>query len=1035
MDRLKSPSDLENLRRKIIAKRDPNKPCISICMGTGCRALGSEKVVAVFKEEIKKRGLEDKIEIKETGCLGFCENGPRVVIYPDEICYFHVTPDDVPEIIEKTLIGNEFVDRLLYTDPVTGKKIPLMKDIPFFKHQTRRILKNCGLIDPTKIEDYIAHDGYKALCKVLTSMTPEEVINEIKLSKLRGRGGAGFPTGLKWSFAARAPGDVKYVICNADEGDPGAYMDRSIMEGNPHLVLEGLTIAAYAIGAHQGFIYIRAEYPLAVQIVKRAIEQSRKYGLLGKNILGTGFDFDVEVCLGAGAFVCGEETALIASIEGKRGNPRPRPPYPATKGLFGKPTVINNVKTLANVTLICLYGHEWFASVGTEKSKGTMIFSLTGKIRNTGLIEVPLGITLGEIIFDIGGGVPNGKKFKAVQTGGPSGGCIPSKYLNTPVDYEELKALGSIMGSGGMIVMDEDSCMIDMARFFMEFTKNESCGKCTPCRAGIPRMLEILEKISCGEGELKDLEELESLALMVKDCSLCGLGQTAPNPVLSTLRHFKDEYIAHIIDKKCPAAVCQALFKSPCQHTCPLGTNIPGYISLIAAGRYKEAYLLIRQSNPLPTVCGRVCHHPCEFKCRRNQIDEPLAINHLKRFVTDYALENGIDYVPNISDKKEGRVAIIGAGPAGLSAAYDLAINGYNVTIYEALPVVGGMLAVGIPEYRLPRKCIEADTAVLRKMGVEIKLNTKIDDISALLKEGYDAVFVATGAHLGRRMGIPGEDLKGVYDGVEFLRKVNLGEEVDVGKVVAVIGGGNVAIDSARVSMRLGAEKVYIIYRRRKEDMPAIREEVEAAEEEGVILHTLTNPVRILGEDSKVSAIECARMELREFDETGRKRPYKIEGSEFTIKVDTVIEAIGQRADTSFLKGLVKTDRRGLIVTDERTLETNIPGVFAGGDVVTGPKSVVEAIAAGQRGAFSIMCYLEGKPIPKRMTRKQELEIPIPEGTVEEEIVEKPRVPLRFRPPETRKTCFEEVVLSYSEEEARREAERCLRCDLEVMEE
>ena len=534
---------------------------VLICGGTGCTSSGSVAVREAMAKELELAGLSDEVKIVQTGCFGLCANGPIMIIYPEGTFYSHVKVDDVKEIVEEHLLKGRLVERLLHkeTDEGVTETVHSLSDTKFYKKQHRVALRNCGVINPESIDEYIGTDGYQALGKVLTEMKPQEVIDTILASGLRGRGGAGFPTGRKWQFAADQPAGKKYVVCNADEGDPGAFMDRSVLEGDPHAVLEAMAIAGYAIGADEGYIYVRAEYPIAVQRLTIAINQAREYGLLGKDIFGTGFNFDITLRLGAGAFVCGEETALLASIEGKRGEPHPRPPFPAVKGLFGKPTIINNVETLANIAQIINKGADWFASMGTEKSKGTKVFALGGKITNTGLVEIPMGTTLREIIEDIGGGIPNGKKFKAAQTGGPSGGCIPASLIDTPIDYDNLLAIGSMMGSGGLIVMDEDNCMVDIAKFFLEFTVDESCGKCVPCRTGTRRLLEILEKITSGNGEMEDLDKLEELCNYIKSTSLCGLGQTAPNPVVSTLRYFRDEYIAHIVDKKCPAGVCEKL--------------------------------------------------------------------------------------------------------------------------------------------------------------------------------------------------------------------------------------------------------------------------------------------------------------------------------------------------------------------------------------------------------------------------------------------------------------------------------------------
>ena len=535
-----------------------------ICGGTGCTSAGSMKVKEALEEQIAVKGLQEEVKVVQTGCFGLCSLGPVMIVYPDGTFYSKVKAEDIPEIVEEHFLKGRPVERLIYKE--TGEeqiseKVPSLAETGFYKKQKRVALRNCGVINPENIDEYIAMDGYFALAKVLKEMTPDDVIKTILDSGLRGRGGGGFPTGRKWMFAKASVSDKKYVVCNADEGDPGAFMDRSVLEGDPHAVLEAMTIAGYTIGANQGYIYVRAEYPIAVKRLRIAIDQAREYGLLGNNILGTGFKFDIDLRLGAGAFVCGEETALMTSIEGNRGEPRPRPPFPAERGLFQKPSILNNVETYANIPQIILNGAEWFASMGTEKSKGTKVFALGGKIKHTGLVEVPMGTTLRQIVEEVGGGIPNGKKFKAAQTGGPSGGCIPAEHFDVPVDYEHLAALGSIVGSGGMIIMDEDNCMVDIAKFFLEFTVDESCGKCTPCRIGTRRMLEILTKITEGNGTMEDLDKLEELCVFVKENSLCGLGQTAPNPVLSTLRYFRDEYIAHIVDKRCPAGVCKSLLR------------------------------------------------------------------------------------------------------------------------------------------------------------------------------------------------------------------------------------------------------------------------------------------------------------------------------------------------------------------------------------------------------------------------------------------------------------------------------------------
>ncbi len=584
---------------------------VLVCGGTGCTSSNSQKIIETMEAELKAKGLENEVQVIRTGCFGLCALGPIMIVYPEGCFYSEVKVEDVPEIVEEHLLKGRMVKRLLYDETVTETEVKGLNDTNFYRTQERVALKNCGVINPEDINEYIAYDGYQALAKCLTQLTPEQVIQIVKDSGLRGRGGGGFPTGLKWSFTAANKADQKYVVCNADEGDPGAFMDRSVLEGDPHCIIEAMAICGYATGATEGYVYVRAEYPIAVARLQIAINQAKKLGLLGKDIFGSGFDFDLHIKLGAGAFVCGEETALMTSIEGNRGEPRPRPPYPAVKGLFGKPTTENNVETFANIPAIIRNGANWFASMGTEKSKGTKVFALGGKIKNTGLVEIPMGTTLRDIIYEIGGGIPNGKKFKAAQTGGPSGGCIPASLIDTPIDYDNLTAIGCMMGSGGLIVMDEDNCMVDIAKFFLDFTVDESCGKCTPCRVGTKRLLEMLDKITEGKATLEDLDKLEELCNYIKENSLCGLGQTAPNPVLATLKFFREEYVAHVVDKKCPAGVCKSLLSfsieadkckgcTLCARKCPVGA---------ISGAVKEAHKI---DTSKCIKCG-VCMDSCKF--------------------------------------------------------------------------------------------------------------------------------------------------------------------------------------------------------------------------------------------------------------------------------------------------------------------------------------------------------------------------------------------------------------------------------------
>ena len=1018
-----------------------NHHTVFVCQGTGCLSSGADTVYEALKAEVAKLGLRD-VEVDFSGCHGFCEQGPNVVVEPEGIFYTHVQSEDAGEIVHSHLRDGKPVERLFYRDPVTNKAISHYSEINFYKKQERIILRNCGRINPEKIDHYIAQKGYRALRKALL-MTPEQVIEEVNSSGLRGRGGAGFPSGRKWEFCRKAQGERKYVICNADEGDPGAFMDRSILEADPHSVIEGLTIAGYAIGATEGYIYVRAEYPLAVKRVLIALEQAKERGFLGKNLLGSGFDFTIHIKEGAGAFVCGEETALMASIESRRGMPRPRPPFPPESGLEGKPTIINNVKTLASVPIIIDLGGDWFANIGTEKSKGSVVFALTGKISNSGLVEVPMGTPLSTIIFDIGGGIPRGKRFKAVQTGGPSGGCIPARFLNTQVEYETLSQLGSIMGSGGMVVMDDTTCMIEVARYFLSFTQAESCGKCVPCRLGTKQMLEILTRITQGKGRESDIDTLLDIAKTVKECSLCNLGQTCPNPVLTTLNYFRDEYEAHIKEKKCPAAVCDALMISPCQHSCPVGINIPKYAAHIAAGEYLEAIETIRERNPFPAICGRICHHPCEGRCRRGELDEPVDIRTLKRFVADWYFDHtGELPEPEPFPKtKSQKIAIVGAGPCGLSCAYFVAQMGYPPTVFEVLPVGGGMLSVAIPDFRLSREVIEKEIEYIIKRGVEIKFDTPLNvnfTIEDLRKSGFEAIFIAAGAQRSQRIGIPGEieDLEGFYHGLRFLRDVKVGKPVKIGRRVAVIGGGNVALDASRTSLRLGADEVDIFYRRSREEMPVTEVEYNETVAEGVRIDFLVSPTRIVSDKWKVTGLQCIRMRLGEPDASGRRRPIPIPDSEFFVEADTVIAAVGQAPDLSFLPpdSALERTRWERLVVDENRLTTNLPGVFAGGDFVSGPGMVIDAIAAGRRAAIAIDKFLRDDTSRVEMydLKLSVIEEVITEEEEEDETWEPQLRPEMSRLPfEERKGSFKETELGFSEEIAKQEAKRCLRCDLE----
>ena len=1022
--KIKSLRDIEGLQQQLLSKQQNFKAKVLICM-TGCRALGAQDVGGKFRETLKSLSLEKEVAVVETGCIGMCARAPVVLIEPEQYFYGGVTPEDVDEIISVTIQQGKPIERLAVIQD--GKPVVRAEEIDFYRKQKRLVLENCGHIDPKLIEEAIERGGYITAVKALTQKEPQEIIKEVTESGLRGRGGAGFPTGVKWNFCRKSPGGEKYLICNADEGDPGAFMDRALLEGDPHRVIEGMIIAAYAIGAGRGFIYVRAEYPIAVEHINIALEQARGLGLLGEKIAGSGFGFDIEVRMGAGAFVCGEETALIASLEGRRGMPRTRPPFPAEKGYRGKPTNINNVETFANVPLIIQNGAEWYSDTGTAKSKGTKIFALAGKVNNTGLVEVPMGTTLREIIFDIGGGIPKERKFKAAQMGGPSGGCIASRYLDNEIDYDSVQEIGAIMGSGGLIVMDENTCMVDVAKYFLEFVQSESCGKCTPCRVGTKKMLDILENISCGRARLEDLDTLEQLAEHIKKGSLCGLGQTAPNPVLSTLRHFREEYEEHIVLKTCRASVCEGLVRAPCQHACPAGVNVPEYLALAAEGRISEAANIIRRRNPFVSVCGRVCDHPCEQRCRRSEIDHPLAIRAIKRYIAD----NMDDYTKLMVKpvKKSPEVAIIGSGPAGLSCGYFLALMQRSSVIFEAQPIPGGMLALGIPEFRLPKEALQKEIDFILSHGIELRTDSRIESVAGLIKEGFKAVFVATGAQRGRALKIEGIECKGVIDSLEFLRNRALGKEPQCrGQRVVVLGGGNAAVDVARSAVRLGAAKVTILYRRTRQEMPAYEEEIEGAIDEGVELVTLAIPKRILSSSGKVAGVEFIRAELGKAEADGRRRPMPIEGSEEVVECDMVIPAIGQVASietVSFADGPELTGR-GTVKIDPVSYSTTVSPIFAGGDCATGPASVIDAIAGGQKAAVNIDKFLGGSG-----NLPQDTGFSFVKPDEEALAQSPPRPEEKSIPLKERKRGFAEVVLGLDRENALIEAGRCLRCDLE----
>lgn len=1030
MKKITTLKQLNDIKEEYLAENEKYKFNVLVCGGGGCVSSNCEEVDDAIRSELSVLGLNDKVNVIQTGCMGICAVGPVVLILPQRIFYTQLTPKKAKDIVNRHIMNGEVCEEYTFFDKSLQRYVPCIDDIEFFKLQTKLVLENCGAIEFGNIDAYIAKYGYIAAANAIMSKDPEKVIVEVEKSGLRGRGGAGFLTGVKLRSGYMQKSDVKYMVCNADEGDPGAFMDRSVIEGDPHSVIEGMILSAFGIGASQGYVYIRAEYPIAIDRLKEALNQAREYGLLGENLFGTDYSFDLDIRIGAGAFVCGEETALLASIEGKRGEPKQKPPFPFQEGLFKRPTIINNVETLANIPKIVRNGGQWYAGFGLPNATGTKVFALAGDVVNTGIIEVPIGTTIGSIIYSIGGGIPNKKQFKAAQIGGPSGGCVTKENLNTPADYDSLNKIGAIMGSGGLIVMNEDTCMVDTARFFMDFIRDESCGKCVACRVGTKRMLEILERITQGQGKKGDIELLEEIGETIKQTAMCGLGQTAPNPILSTIRFFRDEYEEHINKKHCRAGVCSAMFTSPCENTCPANINISGYVSLIAAGRFQDAYNLIMQENPFPAVCGRICTRPCESKCRRRTVDEAIAIRDLKRFVVDYAFKNEMPWKVQMTfpKKKDMKVAVIGAGASGLTCAHYLVNIGYDVDVYESEPKAGGVLAYGIPEYRLPKDILQHEISLIEEQGVNIILNTEIGkDISfKQLREDYQAIYISTGTQFPQKINIKGENLNGVIHGITFLKQIHLEPNFRLNGTVAVIGGGNTAIDSARTALRIGAEKVIVVYRRTIDQMPAYYEEIVEAQEEGIEIMELVAPVQFVDDgNGRVKSIECIKMELSDFDSTGRRKSVEVKGSNFMLDVDYVIPAVSQYADLPFIgKNEIGQTKWGTFVTNPENMMTTMEGVFAGGDIVRGHEDVISAIADGKKAASTIDLYLGGNGL---LNKGQKIEIPLVYD--EDEIVYHKQFEKDMLPPNQRKKTFEEVVLGFHKLNAIAESMRCLHCE------
>jgi NADH-quinone oxidoreductase subunit F len=1068
-----SSLDLGAMRKTGLERIKPARPFISVGLGT-CGVGNGAKLLFEALEEKAKGGT---VAIRRVGCFGFCAAEPLAIAYRPgrpALLFTDAKPTSAQRLLDGVSDDASF-ERLAKAAAAKIETwdfrtasvefgagfpfLPSWNEIPFFKGQEKIVLRDCGLIDPESIEEYLGAGGYSGLVKALTAMKGAEVVEELKKSKLRGRGGAGFPTYKKWEIMAAQAADRKVVVCNADEGDPGAYMNRNEIESDPHMLVEGMAIGAYAMGASEGIVYVRAEYPLAIDRLAKAIDDARAAGLLGRDILGTRFSFDIEVVTGAGAFVCGEETALLASAEGKAGRPVPRPPFPAQRGYQGRPTNINNVETWCNVPVIVARGGDWFAGFGTAASAGTKVFSLVGKVRNTGLVELPLGSSLESMIYGMGGGAGPRKRIKAVQSGGPSGGCVPAGLFKTPIDYEALASIGAIMGSGGMVVMDQDNCMVDVARYFVGFTAGESCGKCTACREGLAQMLRILESVSRGEASEPDLALLAEIAETAKDSALCQLGQTSGNPVMTTLKYFREEYERHIRERRCEAGVCESLYLALCENSCPMHMNIPGYLQLLKENRIEEAFELTLRENPLPGTVGRICHFHCRMRCKRDQLDEPVSQGEIHRYLADTMYKMGREravynrIIKEMLPPTGKKVSIVGAGPAGLTAAFYLARLGHEVTIYDERSEAGGIPRWGIPAYRLPKDVLRKEVALIKKLGVRFVFNSRIGrDIPwAKLGEMSDAVLACIGALEDMSLGMPGEDLAGVLPGYRLLEDINSGRKPEIGAEVVVVGGGNSAIDVARSAHRLGS-RVTVVYRRSRGDMPANVEELEGALEEGVELVCMAQPLEAVaakggaakggatksGGSARVGALKVMRMKAGPVDPSGRPSPVPT-GESYEIPCDTLVVAVGERVGASGLDSVgAALAKDGRVGVDPFSLRTANSKFFAAGDAVTGPATAAEAMGQAKAAASAIDAALMAGADAAAARNGQGISARF-EGLFRkfDYGMEIPRVPSKSRmnvarrlAPEDRRGNFVEISQGYTGDQARIEAERCLRCDV-----
>jgi NADH-quinone oxidoreductase subunit F len=1032
--------ELKALQRRLAAGQGAPPVTVIIPAGSCGQDSGANELIAAARRALEERQLGDRVALRITGCHGACALEPSVLVIPGETFYPRVKPEEMPRIVAATAAG-EVVTELLYVDPGTGERIERQREVPFFARQRRLILGRHEHVDPLRIDTYLAAGGYGALAQILEAGRPAAVVEAIRCSRLRGRGAAGLPTGAKWEALAAQPTGRggKYLVCNANEVDPGARGGRILLEGNPHGVIEGMLIGAFATGATAGIVCLPDDFTFALERLQIARDQARDLGLLGRDILGTGLSFDLQLVRGAGTFVCDGGTALVELIERGVAAPDQPPATPVQRGIFGRPTMVHHVETWATVPVMLALGADEFAQLGTRASSGTKLFTLGGRVRNPGLVEVPLGITIRELVFDIGGGPAGRGSLKAVQFAGPSGGWVPFWKFDLPIDHVSLADAGAMMGSGGVMVMDDGTCVVDAAKQALRFLKGESSGRCVTCREGAARMYAILDDISTGEATPGHLEVLEEQAHAIKDSSRCGLGQTAARPVLSTLRYFEREYRRHVHDRRCDAFACEVLVGAPCQAACPLGTEAWRYVAHIARGEYEEAYRVIREATPFPSVCARICDARCELRCRLTESGyPPIALRALERFVIDRVIPSV--YRPRRRMRREPpeRVAVVGAGPAGLTCAHYLSLDGYEVTLFEAEAEPGGGLMTDVPAYRLPPEVARREIASLLDQNIRLHCYSALGrdfTLDRLFADGHRAVFLAVGGHRPRHLGLSGEDAEGVHSAASFVRHCTVDGQALARGVVGVIGGGSTAFDAARVAVRQdGVERVTIFHRRSRPEMPVPASEIEAALEEGIRIEELCSPAAIEVEGGRLRAVRFVRHRPGPVDQSGRRTTTIVPGPGTVVPLDTLVVAIGARL-RSFgpdAASGVEVGRYGALLADPDTLETGREGVFAGGDAVTGPGPVADAIAAGKQAAVMIGRYLRGEELRQTspVVRPQATVEPTTMSAAEREGARRAEAPRS--PADERRRSFQEVEAALTPEQALTEARRCLRCDLQV---